>query len=54
MAVEEVAGDAFGDDCFVGFQGVEVAVAHLGGDLEADVEKLADVGIVAGVALVVC
>ncbi len=35
------------------FEGVEVAVSHLGGYLEADVEELADVGVVAGVALVV-
>lgn len=53
MAVEEVAGDALGDDGVVCLEGVEVAVTHLGGDLEADVEELADVGVVAGVALVV-
>ena len=53
VAVEEVAGDAFGDDGLVAFEGVEVAVSHLGGDFEADVEELADVGVVAGVALVV-
>ena len=53
MAVEEVAGDALGDDGFVGLEGIEVAVSHLGRDLETDVEKLADVGVVAGVALVV-
>lgn len=53
MAVEEVTGDALGDDLVVGLEGIEVAVAHLGGDFEADVEELADVGVVAGVALVV-
>ena len=53
VAVEEVAGDALGDDCFICFEGVEVAVSHLGGDFESDVEELADVGVVAGVALVV-
>lgn len=53
VAVQEVAGDAFGDDGFVGFEGVEVAVSHLGGDLEADVEELADVRVVARVGLVV-
>ena len=53
MAVEEVGGDALGDDRFVGLEGVEVAITHLGGDLEADVEELANVGIEAGVALIV-
>ena len=53
MALEEIAGDAFGNDGLVSLQGIEVAITHLGGDLEADVEELADVGVVAGVALVV-
>ena len=52
VAVQEVTGDALGDDCFIFFEGVEVAVTHLGGDLEADVEELAKVGVVAWVALV--
>ena len=32
VAVEEVAGDAFGDDGITRFEGVEGAVTHLGGD----------------------
>ena len=54
VAVEEVAGDTLGDDGLVGFEGIEIAVSHLGGDFEADVEELADVGVVAEVGLVVC
>ena len=53
MAVEEVSSDALGDNGVVGFKGVEVAVSHLGGYLETDVEELADVGIITRVALVV-
>ena len=53
MAVEEVAGDFGADDFAVGLEGIEVGVAELGGDLEADVKQLAEVLVVAGVALVV-
>jgi len=53
VAVEEVLGDAFGDDLLVGVKGVEVAVTHLGGDFETDVEELTEVGIVSGIALIV-
>ena len=53
MAVEEVAGDAGGDDVLVLLERVEVAVAKLRRDLEADVEELSHAGIVAGIALVV-
>ena len=53
VAIEEITGDAFRDDRFVGLESIEVAFTHLGGDFEADVKELADVGVVAWVALVV-
>lgn len=53
MAFEKIARDALGNDGVIGFESVEVGVTHLSGDLEADVEELTDVGVVAGVTLIV-
>ena len=53
MAVVDVFADVFADDFGVGLEGVEVGVAELGGDFEADVEELAEVLVVGRVALVV-
>ena len=53
MSLQKIRGDVFGDDGFVGFQGIGVARAHFGGDFEGDVEELAEVEVVGGVALIV-
>ena len=53
MAVEEIAGDVTGAGLAAGLELLEVAGAHLGGDLEADVDQLADVRVVERVLLVV-
>lgn len=53
VTFEKVAGDTLGDDFFVLIERVEIVVTHLGRDLEADVEELAHVGVVIGIALVV-
>ena len=53
MAVEEVAGHIARAGLAAGLELLEVARAHLGGDLEADVDELADVGVVERVLLVV-
>ena len=42
MAVEEVAGHITRAGLAAGLELLEVARAHLGGDLEADVDELAD------------
>jgi hypothetical protein len=53
VAVEEVAGDVLRHDGLVCFQGIEVGVAKLGRDLEADVEELAKMGVVERVRQIV-
>ena len=54
MALQQITGDAPGNDFLVRLESVEVAVAHLRRDLEANVKELTNVGIVAWIALVVC
>jgi hypothetical protein len=53
VAVEEVAGDVAGAGLAAGLELLEVAGAHLRGDLEADVDQLTDVRVVKRVLLVV-
>ena len=53
VAVEEVLGDAAGNDGAVFVEGLDVGFAHHRGDLEADVEELTDVRIVERIALIV-
>ena len=53
MAVEEIAGDVFCNDCLVRFQRIEVSVAKQGCDLEADVDELPEMQVVGRVALIV-
>ena len=53
MAVKEIAGDVTGAGLAAGLELLEVAGAHLGGDLEAHVNQLADVRVVERVLLVV-
>ncbi len=53
VAVEEVFGDAAGDGFAVVFECLKIGLAELCCDFETYVEKLADVGIVGGVALIV-
>lgn len=50
VAFEQVVGDVFGDHFAIGFEGVEVGIAELCGDFEADVEELAEVRVVAGIS----
>ena len=52
-AVRKVGGDIARDDGFIGFQRVRIAAAHLGGDLEGDVDQLAEMGVVLRIFLVV-
>jgi hypothetical protein len=40
VPLEQVFSDVSGDDGLVLFQGVEVTIAHPGGDFETDVEQL--------------
>ncbi len=53
VAFEEVLGDTTGDGFAVVVQGFDVGVAELCGDLESDVQELADVWIVGRIRLVV-
>lgn len=53
MAIEEVLGDAAGDDGAVVVESFDVGFTHHRGDLETDVEELADVRIVERIALIV-
>jgi hypothetical protein len=46
VAEVKILGDIFGDDRLIGFEEIEIVAAHSGGDLKADVEKLAETGIV--------
>ncbi len=53
MPIKEVRRHISGDALFVGLECLQVAVAHLRGDLEADVQELAEAGVVGRVALIV-
>ena len=53
MAVEEVFGDATGDDGAVVVEGFDVGFTHHRSDFEANVEELTDVCIVEWIALIV-
>ena len=53
VALEEVCGDVFCDHHLVGFEGFKIARTHLRRYLEADVQELAEAGIVGGVGLIV-
>ena len=46
VAVQEVLGDASGDDGAVVVEGLDVGFTHHRGDFETNMEKLADVRII--------
>lgn len=46
MPIQEIGGNVAGDDWFVLGEQVQIAWAHFRGEFEADVQKLAHVGIV--------
>ena len=53
VALEQILRHIARDGGLAGFEHLQVLVTHLGGDLVADVKQLAQVGIEAGVLLVV-
>ena len=53
MSIKEIRRHISRDDFLIGFERVEITVAHLRSNLEADVKKLAKAGIVGRVGLIV-
>ena len=53
MSVEDIRGDVVADNVFKLVQRIEIAVAHLGGDTEGDVQHLAEMHVVVRAGLVV-
>ena len=52
MSLVEVFGYIFGNGRRMQLQGVQVAISHAGSHFESDVEKLPEMGIKIGAALV--
>ena len=46
MPIEKILRHVFRNDHFVGFEQVEVALSHLGSDLEANMQELAQTAVV--------
>ena len=53
MAVKDIFGNIVANDLFILFQGLVISVAHFNRDLVADMNKLAEVGVVVGARLIV-
>ena len=53
MSVEDVRGDVVADDIFKLIQRIEIAVAHLGGDAEGDMQHLSEVHVIVRAGLIV-